>query len=379
MRGSSACGYRHRPARRAHRLPPRRRPGRARTAGVRRRPVRLRPAAPVSPPDPDSGGWRPAGQSDAFGDWFTTTSVPPRRDPPRRDPPRVRRPRRDRPCRRPAGPVRVAAVAVAAGPDRGGGGGDDGGGAVAVADRACGDRAGPPWRRRHHYRARGHWRAARRPGPATACHPAAAARHNAGAGYCQPVPGCRYRRRGWRYTCPRRHPGGTRARYAGRPGRCTPAVTIANGPGCRPASHYRAGTWRVRHEGAAARRAQPTTPRACHQHPAAACHHPVTAACQHPTAACYHPAAACHHRATAVCHHRATAVRHHPATAVCHHPATAARELARRAAPLRSQSMGRFLMTRSSCGHAADATLGCTDGKGFSRRAVRARSPGRQR
>ena len=90
-RGSSAGGYHHRPARRAHRLPPRRRPGRARTAGVRRRPVRLRPAAPVSPPDPDSGGWRPAGQSDAFGDWFTTTSVPPRRGPPR-----VRRPRRDR-------------------------------------------------------------------------------------------------------------------------------------------------------------------------------------------------------------------------------------------------------------------------------------------
>ena len=45
----------------------------------------------MSPPDPDSGGWRPADQSDAFGDWFTTTSVPPRRGPPR-----VRRPRRDR-------------------------------------------------------------------------------------------------------------------------------------------------------------------------------------------------------------------------------------------------------------------------------------------
>jgi hypothetical protein len=88
--GSSACGYRHRPARRAHRLPPRRRPGRARTAGVRR-PVRFRPAAPMSPPDPDSGGWRPADQSDAFGDWFATASVPSRRGRPR-----VRRPRRDR-------------------------------------------------------------------------------------------------------------------------------------------------------------------------------------------------------------------------------------------------------------------------------------------
>ena len=118
----------------------------------------------------------------------------------------------------PPGPVRVAAVAVAAGPDRGGGGGDDGGGAVAVADRAYRDGTGPPWRRRHHHRACGHWRATRRPGPATACHPAAAAPHNAGAGYGQPVPGCRYRRRGWRYTCPRRYyPGGTRARYAGRP------------------------------------------------------------------------------------------------------------------------------------------------------------------
>ena len=90
-RGSSACGYRHRPARRAHRLPPRRRPGRVRTAGVRRRPVRLRPAAPVSPPDPDCGGLRPADQSDAFGAWFATASVPPRQGPPR-----VRRPRRDR-------------------------------------------------------------------------------------------------------------------------------------------------------------------------------------------------------------------------------------------------------------------------------------------
>jgi len=119
----------------------------------------------------------------------------------------------------PPGPVRVAAVAVAAGPDRDGGGGDDGGGAVAVADRTYADGAGPPWRRRHHHRARGHRRAARRPGPATASHPAAAARHNADAGYCQPVPGCRYLRRGWRYTCPRRHcPGGTRARYAGQPG-----------------------------------------------------------------------------------------------------------------------------------------------------------------
>ena len=82
-RGSSACGYRQHPVRRAHRLPPRRRRGRARTAGVRRRPVRLRPAAPVTSPDPDSGGRRPAGQSDAFGDWFITTSVPPRRGPPR--------------------------------------------------------------------------------------------------------------------------------------------------------------------------------------------------------------------------------------------------------------------------------------------------------
>src|SRR5208283_3780240 len=60
----------------------------------------------------------------------------------------------------PPGPVRVAAVAVAAGPDRDGGGGDDGGGAVAVADRTYGDGAGPPWRRRHHHRACGHWRAA---------------------------------------------------------------------------------------------------------------------------------------------------------------------------------------------------------------------------
>ena len=91
----------------------------------------------------------------------------------------------------PPGPVRVAAVAVAAGPDRGGGGGDDGGGAVAVADRAYRDSSGPPWRRRHHHRACGHWRAAQQRGPATACHPAAAARH---------------------------YPGGTRARHAGRPG-----------------------------------------------------------------------------------------------------------------------------------------------------------------
>ena len=99
--GHLPVGYRHRPAHRAHRLPPRRRRGRARTAGARRRPVPLRPAAPVTPPDPDSGGWRPAGQSNAFGDWFTTTSVPPRRGGPRvrwprRGRPRVRRPRRDR-------------------------------------------------------------------------------------------------------------------------------------------------------------------------------------------------------------------------------------------------------------------------------------------
>ena len=60
-------------------------------AGVRRRPVRFRPGVPVTPPDPDSGGWRPADQSDAFGDWFITTSVPPRQD----QPP-VSRPRRDR-------------------------------------------------------------------------------------------------------------------------------------------------------------------------------------------------------------------------------------------------------------------------------------------
>ena len=117
------------------------------------------------------------------------------------------------------GPVRLAAVAVAAGPDGVRGGGDDGGGAVAVADRTYGDGAGPPWRRRHHHCACGHWRAGRRPGPATACHPAAAARHNAGARYCQPVPGCPYRRQGWRYNWPRRHhPGGTRARRAGRRG-----------------------------------------------------------------------------------------------------------------------------------------------------------------
>ena len=89
-RGSSSCAYRHRPACPSHRLPPRRRPGRARPAGVRRRPVRLRPEAPVTPPDPDSGGRRPAGQPDAFGDWFTTASAPPRRGRPR-----VRRPRRD--------------------------------------------------------------------------------------------------------------------------------------------------------------------------------------------------------------------------------------------------------------------------------------------
>ena len=53
----------------------------------------------MTPPDPDSGGWRPADQADAFGDWFTTTSVPPRRGRarvrrPRPDP--VRRPRPDR-------------------------------------------------------------------------------------------------------------------------------------------------------------------------------------------------------------------------------------------------------------------------------------------
>jgi len=231
----------------------------------------------------------------------------------------------------PAGPVRVAAVAVAAGPDRDGGGGDDGGGAVAVADRTYGDGAGPPWRRRHHHRACGQWRAARRPGPATACQPAVAGRHNAGAGYCQPVPGCRYRRRGWRYTCPRRqHPGGTGARYAERSGLYTPAVTIANAPGCCPACHYCARTWRVLHERAAARRARHPVPRACHQHPAAACHQ--------------HPAAACHQHPTAACHQ---------------HPTAAARELTlHRAAALRSQSMGRFLMTRFSCGHAADAPPG---------------------
>ena len=202
-RGSSACGYRHRPARRANRLPPRRRPGRARTAGVRRRPVRLRPAAPVSPPDPDSGGWRPVGQSDAFGDWFTTTS-----DPPRRGRPGARRPRRDRfgwllsPwLLAPTAAVAVATTGVAlwlwqtaptvtvqARP----------GAVTSTVPAAAGGR--PP------------------AGSATACHPAAA-RHDTGAAYCQPVPGGRYRRRAWRYTCPRRHyPGGTRARYAGRLG-----------------------------------------------------------------------------------------------------------------------------------------------------------------
>ena len=76
MRGSSSCAYRHRPARRSHQLSP------------RRRPVRLPPAAPVTPPEP---GWRPADQSDAFGDWFITTSAPPRRGRPR-----AMRSRRDR-------------------------------------------------------------------------------------------------------------------------------------------------------------------------------------------------------------------------------------------------------------------------------------------
>ncbi len=79
---------------RPHRLPPPRQPSRARTAGVRRRrPVRLRPAAPVTRPDPDSGESRAAGQPDAFGDWFTTTPAPPRRGPPQVGRPSVRRPR----------------------------------------------------------------------------------------------------------------------------------------------------------------------------------------------------------------------------------------------------------------------------------------------
>ena len=54
-------------------------------------------------PDPDSGESRAAGQPDAFGDWFSTTPVPPRSGPPqvgrpsvrppRGSPPKVRRPR----------------------------------------------------------------------------------------------------------------------------------------------------------------------------------------------------------------------------------------------------------------------------------------------
>ena len=63
--------------------------------------MRLRPEAPVTPPDPDSGGRRHAGQPDAFGDWFATTSAPPSRGRtrirrPRRDQAGVRRPRPDR-------------------------------------------------------------------------------------------------------------------------------------------------------------------------------------------------------------------------------------------------------------------------------------------
>ena len=63
--------------------------------------MRLRPEAPVTPPDPDSGGRRPASQPDAFGDWFATTSAPPSRGRarirrPRPDQAGVRRPPRDR-------------------------------------------------------------------------------------------------------------------------------------------------------------------------------------------------------------------------------------------------------------------------------------------
>ena len=62
--------------------------------------MRLRPEAPVTPPDPDSGGRRHAGQPDAFGDWFATTSAPPSRGRarirrPRQDQAGVRRPRQD--------------------------------------------------------------------------------------------------------------------------------------------------------------------------------------------------------------------------------------------------------------------------------------------
>ena len=195
------------------------------------------------PPDPESGRWRPADQSDAFGDWFATTWPAPQGPAPRR-------------AARP-GPVRLAAVAVAAGPDRDGGGGDDGRGAVAVADP--------------------HLRERCRPGPAppspslclrppaarqaTACHPAAPP----GTTPAEPVPVT---------------PGASAD--APRP---SPLPTA---PAAVPACHYRAGTWRFRRDRAAAHRAQHPAPTACHQHPTVACHHPATIACHQP-AACLSP------------------------------------------------------------------------------------------
>ena len=56
-------------------------------------PCGVRPAAPVTRPDPDSGESRAAGQPDAFGDWFSTTPVPP----PQVGRPSVRRPSVRRP------------------------------------------------------------------------------------------------------------------------------------------------------------------------------------------------------------------------------------------------------------------------------------------
>ena len=268
-RGSSACGYHHRPARRAHRLPPRRRPGRARTAGVRRRPVRLRPAAPVSPPDPDSGGWRPAGQSDAFGDWFTTTSVPPRRGPPR-----VRRPRRERfgwllsPwLLAPTATVAVATTGVAL---------------WLWQTAPTGDGAGPPWRRRHHHRACGHWRAARRPGPATACHPAAPAkrrRRPPPASPRLPVAATRLAVHLPPRALPRRNPGPLRrAPQLMHPSRhhCQRPRLLSRLPLPRR-NLARPPRTRRRPPSTAPRPPEPVTtpPRACH-HPPSACHHPPT-------------------------------------------------------------------------------------------------------
>ena len=292
----------------------------------------------MTPPDPDSAGRRPAGQSDAFGDWFITTSVPPRRGPPRLP----NGPRRDRfgwllsPwLLAPTATVAVATTGVAlwlwqtaptgtvqARP---------GAAVIITVPAATGGLPGGPGRP---LRVIPPLPPGITPAQATASQSQAAGTGDEAGGTPAPAgttpaePGPVTP--GGPADAPRPSPSPT-------PPAAVPPATTAPEPGESatnvppPAQHSTPPPEPV----------TSTPPAPVTSTPPA----PVTTA----------PPAPVDHPATAVCDHP---------TAVCDHPATAAREPARHlAAALRSQSMDRFLVTRFSCGHAEDASPGCTGGR----------------